>query len=184
MTESATATPSRLQFNLRFKDAAERDAWHEKAAGAGVSLSDYIRHFMTTGKAPKPKPAPAYRSADAATIDRLDDLGGLVNSYARNVNAGRDYTPADILRTLAALLALVKGDEALAPLFTEAGQAARLAPLAPAQYAALSRIANNLSQIAEGVAFGDFMEQARTAAAFAGLWRRAVAAELSNQGRR
>lgn len=55
-------------------------------------------------------------------------------------------------------------------------------PLAPALFLALSRIGNNLNQIASGMDFGDFRDRAVSVRHFAELWAKALRIEADSKG--
>lgn len=162
------------RFHGRCRPSEKARMWALAQAAGYDNLTEYMLACTLLGKRPKPKPRPVTRSMTPGTVGRLDDLGDLLNIQARAVHRGRDYQPSDILKTIMEIAAVVRGDEATAPLFRKTGEIGNLPPLSAPQRMALDRIGNNLQQIAAGVPFADAAEGVRQ---FAAAWDRALTIE-------
>ena len=81
---------------------AERERVEEKAAAAGMTVTQYIRRAVL-----KTRIAPKRGSTDQALLVELNRVGTNLNQIARRVNAGRNL-PSDFPDVLAEVSAAVK----------------------------------------------------------------------------
>lgn len=151
---SETPNAKRVQINIRCSPE-QRAALDDAAAAHNVSVSEYIitRGMGHTIKRKKTPPE-NWRTIQPDTYKKLHWFGEWLNGKAHHLNAGQVISLDDLNAGMMELVSICEEDAALYGWIdaTLRGEHAPTTLLHPAHYGALARIANNLSQIGQGMA--------------------------------